>query len=366
MRDSYLWTTWRSLAAGLMSLVVVAGPAWGQEKSSKEKEHEKSAREKESTKERETAGERRETAGEKESAKGKESNRVVRTFGAEGGYRTEVTSEAKESAPGYDDLRQLSLLMADTFEHIEKASIRLAAEEPKEAQKEVSKGREAVQAIRRMQPKTIVRTKTLAPDGKAIFEDEIEVQDARIPLYEGILHARTLAPIMAARRNAMEVAGVQVVESERIITEAIADLEVIEAQLARAAKALQNNKTDEASKALADSLIRGIDFRYTKEDKELASARDAIWLARRSLEENNVTQALVNLETARQRLRLYREVLPPEQRQDVDRMLREVEQMEGQLRQETTTRPASRADRTRHTQAVTHWWDRMNGWFRRH
>jgi len=347
MSDSHLWTTWRSLAAGLMFLVVVAGSAWGQEKSS--------------SKEKETSKDTKESHKET-----KESHRVVRTFGAEGGYRTEVTSEAAESAPGYDDMRQLSLLMADTFEHIDKARIRLAAEETKEAQKEVNKGREAIQAIRRMQPKTVVHTKTLAPDGKAIFEDEIEVQDARIPLFEGILHARTLAPILSARRNAMEVAGVQVVESERIVTEAIADLEVIEAQLGRAAKSLENNKTDEASKSLADALIRGIDFRYSKEDKELASARDAIWLARRALEENNAPQAVVNLQTARQRLMLYREVLPPNQRQEVDKMLHEEEQLEAQLRQETAARPANSTERARHTQTVTHWWDRLNGWFRRH
>jgi len=354
MRDSHPWTTWRSLAAGLMSLVVVVGPAWGQEKSSSSNTKEKSSKEQQSSREQQSSKDK------------KESNRVTRTFGAEGGYRTEVVSEAVEPPSGYEDLRQLSLLMADTFAHIDKASVRLAADEPKEAQKEVVKAREAVQAIRRMQPKTMVRTKTLAPDGKAIFEDEIEVQDARIPLYEGILHARTLAPILAARRNAMEIAGVQVVESERIVTEAIADLEVIEAQLTRAAKALENNKSSDASKALADSLIRGIDFRYSKEDKELASARDALWLARRSLEENNVTQAMVNLETARQRLRLYREVLTPDQRQEVDKTLREVEQFEAQLRQETASRPANQTDRTRHTQAVTHWWDRVNGWFRRH
>jgi len=353
MRDLQLWTTWRSLAAGLMSLVVVAGPAWGQEKSSSAtttKENEKTAKEKDKETHKES----------------KEPHRVVRSFGAEGGYRTEVTSEAVESAPGYDDIRQFSLLMADTFGHIEKARVQLAAEAPKEAQKEVSKAREAVQAIRKMQPRTIVRTKTLAPDGKAIFEDEIEVQDARIPLFEGILHARTLAPILSARRNAMELAGVQVVESERIFTEAIADLEVIEAQLARAAKAMENNKSDVASKALADSLIRGIDFRYSKEDKELASARDAIWLARRSLEENNVTQALTNLGTARQRLMLYRDVLPANQRQEVDKLLREDEQLEAQLRQETAARPGSHTDHARHTQMVTHWWDRVNSWFHRH
>jgi len=359
--------TWRSLAAGLLSLMVVAAPTWGQQKpSSSSAKQEKSTSASSNKQESSSTQESTNSASSSSAKDEKTPRRIVRTFGSEGGYRTEVVSENVESAPGYDDQRQLSLLMADAFAHIDKASVALAADELKEAQKEVSKGREAVQAIRKMQPKTIVRTKTLASDGKPIFEDEITVQDTRVPLYEGILHARTLAPILAARRNAMEIAGVQVVESERIVTEAIADLEVIDAQLARAAKALENNKPADASKALAEALVRGIDLRYTKEDKELASARDAIWYARRALEENNVTQALVNLETARQRLRIYREVLATDNRQDVDKMLREVEQLEAQLRQESRSQSTTAADRTRHTQQVTHWWDRVNSWFRRH
>ena len=82
------------------------------------------------------------------------------------------------------------------------------------------------------------------------------------------------------------------------------------------------------------ALVRGIDGPLNKEDSELASARDAIWLARRSLEENNPAQALVNLAVAGRRLRVYREVLSQDQRQEVDQMLREVDHLEDQLRQE--------------------------------
>jgi YfdX protein len=215
-----------------------------------------------------------------------------------------------------------------------------------------------------MLPKTTVRTKTTAPDGKAIYEDDREVQDTRIPLYEGMLHAKTVAPILAARRNAMGVAGYQVVESEMIATETIADLDSIDAQLARAAKALENNKPENASKALAIAFVRGIDIRFSKEDSELASARDAIALARHSLEENNTAQALVNLATARARLRVYREVLSQDDRADVDQMLREVDQLEAQLRQERN-QPASRADRSRQGGVLSSWFDKINSWFKR-
>jgi hypothetical protein len=336
MRDRYLWSRWRPVAAGLVALVIFAGPALGQQRSS--------------------------TSAAKDQSK--EAQPVVRTFGAEGGYRTEVSSQTKGKL-SEEDRRQASLLMALVFQHIDKARSEIDADDTKGALEEVHKGREAIKAIRAMLPRTTVRTRTTAPDGKVIYEDDREVQESRIPLFEGMLHTQTFAPILAARRDALEVAGVHVVESETVVTEAIADLDEIEGQLGRAAKALKANKAEEAAKALAQALVRGVEFRYSKEDTPLASARDAIWLARRSLEENNTAQALVNLEVARQRLRVYRELMSQDQRQEVDEMLREVEQLEGQLRQEGT-QPISRAERARQGHTVTQWWERVNSWFRRH
>ena len=216
-----------------------------------------------------------------------------------------------------------------------------------------------------MLPRTTVRTRTVAPDGKTIYEDEREVQESRIPLYEGMLHAQTLAPILAARRNALEFAGLRVVEAETIATEVLADIDPIEGQLSKAAKALEQDKPQDAAKTLAMALIKGVTVRYNKEDTELASARDAIWLARRALEENNPAQTIVNLAEARQRLLVYRQVLSQDQRQEVDQMLSEVEQLEAQLRQEGN-RQVSRAERSRQGHTVTSWWDKINSWFRRH
>ena len=289
---------------------------------------------------------------------------IVRTFGTEGGYRTEVTTQSI-SKLNEEDRRQASLLMAEVVQHIGKARDAIDADDTKQALMDVNKAREAAKAIRAMLPKGTVRTRTTAPDGKVIYEDEQGVQVGRIPLYEGILHAQTLAPILAARRNAMEVAGFNVIESERIATEVIADLDPIEGQLARTARALEENKPDIAAKALAMALVRGIDFRFNKEDTELASARDEIWLARRSLEENNAAQALVNLATARQRLRAYRVVLSQDERQEVDQMLREIDQLEAQLRQEGG-RAVGQAERAHQGNTLTQWWDRINGWFHRH
>jgi hypothetical protein len=288
---------------------------------------------------------------------------VVRSFGAKGGYRTEVTSETKGSL-GQEDRRQVSLLAAQVFQHVDQARRALDADDTKQARKELDKGRDAVNAVRAMLPRTAVHTRTTAPDGKVVYEDEREVQNERVPLFEGMLHARTFAPIQEAQRNASRVAGVQVIESESISTEVTTDLGFVEAQIGRAAKALDEKKPAEAAKALLLAQTRGVDFRYNKQDTPLAEARDAIWLAKRALEENNTVQAQANLAVARQRLEVYRQVLPENKRQDVNQMMTEVDQLEGKLRQETS-QPASRTERTRQGNVVTRWWDQLNGWFKR-
>jgi len=333
MREHVLRSALKSAIVALTALLVLAATAVAQQAPSTSAEHEAKA------------------------------GPVVRSFGAKDGYRTEVTSETKGTL-GREDRRQVSLLAAQVFQHVDQARRALDADDTTRARKEVDQGREATKAIRAMLPRTTVRTKTTAPDGKVIYDDERQVQEERIPLFEGMLHARTFAPIQAAQRDASRVAGVQVVESETISTTVTADLGFVEAQLDRAAKALDNKKTADAANALRLAQTRGVDFQYNKQDTPLAEARDAIWLAKRALEENNTIQAQANLQLARQRLEVYRQVLPEGKRQDVNQMMAEVGQLEGKLRQETS-QPASHAERTRQGNVVTRWWDQLNGWFKR-
>lgn len=96
----------------------------------------------------------------------------------------------------------------------------------------------------------------------------------------------------------------------------------------------------------------------------LAEARDALWLAKRAVEENNAVQARSNLEAARLRLKVYREVLPEDRRSEVDRLMGEVEQLEGKLHR-GSTRPASQAERSGWGDMMARWWDQVNDWFRR-
>ena len=93
------------------------------------------------------------------------------------------------------------------------------------------------------------------------------------------------------------------VESETISTEVDGRPRHRRGAARRAAKALDDKKPEDAARALLLAQVRGVDFRYSKEDTPLAEARDAIWLARRALEENNTAQAQANLAVARQRLR---------------------------------------------------------------
>src|SRR4029079_10367776 len=112
-----------------------------------------------------------------------------------------------------------------------------------------------------------------------------------------------------------------------------------------AARALNNKKSDDAAAALLLAQVQGVDLRYNKEDTPLAEARDAIWLAKRALEENNAAQARANLAIARTRLEVYRQILPEGRRGDVTQMLSQVNHMEAQLRKEAN-HPTDRNERT--------------------
>lgn len=294
---------------------------------------------------------------------GSKAEPVVRTFGSEGGFRTEVTSDTKGSL-SKEDRRQVSLLAAQVFQHVDEARHALEANEVDAARKEMGMARKAVAAVQQLLPKTHVRTKTTAPDGKVIYEDERDVQETHVPLFEGMIQARTLAPIQDAQQDEPRIAGVRVVESQRISTEVIADLAYVDARLRRAMKALDDKNPDEAVASLLLAQVKGVDFRYNKEDAPLAEARDAIWLAKRALEENNSTQAHANLQVARQWLEIYRQVLPEDQRKDVDQMMSEVNQLGDKLRKESSS-STSQANRANHGNTLTRWWEQVNSWFKK-
>ena len=82
MRNRDPWSLWCPLAAGLAALVIVTGPVRGQAGSSASSAQDQS----------------------------KNTDPVVRTFGAEGGYRTELTSTT-EGTLNDEDRRQVSLLI---------------------------------------------------------------------------------------------------------------------------------------------------------------------------------------------------------------------------------------------------------------
>ena len=193
--------------------------------------------------------------------------------------------------------------------HRQGAATAIDADDTKAALKEVNKGREAIRAIRAMLPRTTVHTRTTAPDGKVIYEDESEVQDEPHPALRGDAARPDAGPDPGGprerdggRRRPRGRGG-----DDRHARSSPTSTRSRASWRGRPRPSRTTSRRT-PPRSLAMALVRGIEVRLSKEDTELASARDAIWLARRSLEENNPAQALVNLAVARQRLRVYREV----------------------------------------------------------
>ena len=309
----------RLVAASLVAVTVIAGPTRGQQGSS--------------------------ASSTQHPSKG--TDPVVRTFGAEGGFRTEVTSRTRGSL-SEEDRRQISLLMAQVFEHIVEARDAVDADDTKQALEEVNKARAGDQG-----------------DPRHAAQDDCPHQDHR-PRRQGGLRGRARGPGVRASRSTRGCCiprhwprswrpGATRWRSpvsrwssrRRIATEAIADLDPIERQLTRAAKALEDNKTQDAAKALALALIRGIDFRFRQGGLAagLGPRRDLAGAAVAGREQRRTGPGQPGSSpgsgcgsTARWS--------PQDQRQEVDQMLQEVDQLEAQLRQEAT-QPATRAERTR-------------------
>ena len=170
--------------------------------------------------------------------------------------------------------------MAQAFEHIRNARNAIDADDNKKALEEVNKGREAIKAIHAMLPRATIHTKTTAPDGKVVYEDEREVQESSIPLFEGLLHTETLAPILAAKDMPSRWRAFMSSTRRRIVTEAIANLDVIEGQLARAAKALGQNKGGRRRDRTLRRPWSGVSISVsTRTTLHWLLTRDALWLA---------------------------------------------------------------------------------------
>lgn len=298
---------------------------------------------------------------------------VVRTYGSAGGYRTEVTSQTNGTLT-QEDREQISVLTAQTFQHIVEAQRAIDVDNIVDARKELEMGSKAVKAVRAMLPSTTVHTKTTAPDGKVVYENMREPQEYRVPLFEGMLSTRRAAPIVETKpraQDSVDSTGSYWIGSEAITEEAITDFEYLERQLERAANALTENQLEAASKALTLAQIRGVEFRYHKEDTPLAEVRDALWLAKRALEKNNRTQTQTSLQVAHQQLEIYRQLVPEVLRQDVTEMMTEVSELGARLQQEAV-RPQNQAtavsrqpESSKQVNAVTQWWEQFNSWFKK-
>src|ERR1700758_650673 len=90
MRDVVVRPSWKSLLLPVAAVLTLGGAAGAQQAPATSAEHESKA------------------------------GPVVRTFGAEGGYRTEVRSETKGTL-SQEDRRQVSLLAAQPFQHADEA-----------------------------------------------------------------------------------------------------------------------------------------------------------------------------------------------------------------------------------------------------
>ena len=342
MSDRHPYFMARPLVAGLVAFAIIGGPAWGQRDSSSSSSHDQS----------------------------KNNGEVIRTFGAEGGYRTEVASRTKGKLSDEDRRRALA------------ADGRGPRSHPGGARSHRRRRHQGGPPGSEQGPPGDQGHPRHAAQGEGPDQDHRARRQGGLrgrargggyphPHLRGNAARPHVGPDPGGPAQAPgRSQGVTVVESETIATEVIADVNPIERQLNRAAKFLEENKSQDAAKALALALVRGIEFRFDKDDSPLAAARDAVWLdaAGRSKRTTPRRPSPTSPSHAGATADLPRgRAAGPASGCRTGCSARSISSRPNSARKaiRATSRSPS-PQRSRQSGRVTHWWDRINSWFKRH
>jgi hypothetical protein len=268
-----------------------------------------------------------------------------------------ITTEVKTETAGelsQEDLRQASLLGAHLMMTIEDARVALDAAEEAQAKDAMRQGLKLVEILRTILPETTQTTRVKDKDGKLLFEDSRQIEADRIPLYAALTKVNFLEPVVEAKKEAADVAGMKLADTEFLQTTVTLDLSFVERRIN---DALRAQDLEQADSALARAQSEGLDFSLRREDQPLAEVRDALWYAQRAAATGNYVSARANLGTARQRLTIYRDLMAVDQQAKVVELAGQIEKLEEEIEE---TAPDTREDVVARIKGM---FDQVASWF---
>jgi hypothetical protein len=273
------------------------------------------------------------------------------TTGSGDKYKTTV-----EQKPGgqlsAEDFRQVSLLTSRIVLHINDAVESLNSERTEVARTALEQGLGLTAVVRELLPTTEVTTVVRDSKGTEVYRHVDQVQDDRIPLFEGLVAVKVLEAIADAKQDAAAVKGVRLADADLIHTSVLVDLNYVEEKLKQAKDALPAQPKDAiAQLALAQS--NGISFSVNKQDDPLVAAQMALQLAEQMVKQQRPEAAKLNLQQAKNYLVMYRGLVGEETSDDVRKLEGEISKLQANI------------EGTGAAEEIRTFWDRVTSWFSR-
>lgn len=263
-------------------------------------------------------------------------------------YQTTVRRDTKGELNSRD-LHQVSLLTSRIVGHLNESVRCLLDDNADAAKPEIEKGRQLVRIVRDLLPVTTVTTTVEDAKGKEVYRDVAEVQDDRIPLYQGAIEVNVVEPVVEAQEEEATLKGLRLADAGLVRTSVLVDLSYIERKLNRAGELL--GEPEDALRQLGLAQKRGIEVEVDEEDHPLVAVQSALRLAERMVEEGKQDAAKSNLQLAQIHLETYKALLSKDAGEKVKELQDDITQLLGTLEEKGAAGK------------VREFWERAVSWF---
>ena len=252
----------------------------------------------------------------------------------------------------------LSLAAGKLLDHTDKARVALKAHEVEKAKQNVEKALVLANIVKDAVPACNVKTEIAS--GARKYVDEAKVRAWLVPLHEELNAVKVLEPIRAAKKDANEARNKAAKDSgapqpeqlEIRSTLALLDDHLALIGLEKARKALNENKPEEADKALAALQSDGVVFNYVVAEVPLNEIQANLINARASVKENHMAEAKSALAQASASLANYAKTASAAHKAAAEKMQNEIKQLSASLN----------ANLSKSQSAIDKWWHQVTGW----
>ncbi|MDA1018061.1 MAG: hypothetical protein O3A00_26845, partial [Planctomycetota bacterium] len=139
-----------------------------------------------------------------------------------------------------EDINQISHLAAHLITQINDARLWIDASNQSRAQTAIDKGLQLAGVIRGVLPVTTIHTTVRDRAGKVVYEDDRRVQQANVPLFQGMTRIQFLKPVIEAKRQAAAAGqnGVALSETSFVQSRVLLDVSYVQRRLSEADRLL--------------------------------------------------------------------------------------------------------------------------------